>query len=108
MKPDQAEADALADLVRTTGEDLDEAIKWRRLTFTAGGDWHHWVCAVAVTTRGVNLMFHKGALLDDPARLLRGEGRYLRQIPSAAALEHPNEVHALVRAAVARQTDMLD
>ena len=108
MNTGPAEADALADLVRAAGEHLDEAVKWRRLTFTAGGDWHHWLCAIAVTARGVNLMFHKGALLDDPARLLRGEGRYLRQIPYADAVEHPNEVHALVRAAVARQTDMLD
>jgi hypothetical protein len=104
----RAEVDALVTLVHTADSGLDEAVKWSRLTFTAGGDWHHWLCAVAVTARGVNLMFHKGALLDDPARLLRGEGRYLRQIPHALAVEHPDRVTALVRDAIAKQTDMLD
>lgn len=104
----RTEVDDLAALVHAAGGDLDEAVKWNRLTFTAGGDWHHWLCAIAVTTRGVNLMFHKGALLDDPARLLRGEGRYLRQIPHAQAVEHADRVTALVRDAIAKQTDMLD
>ena len=104
----RAEVDALVALVRAADEDLEEAVKWGRLTFTAGGDWHHWVCAVAATARGVNLMFHKGALLDDPGRLLRGEGRYLRQVPHARAVEHPDRIAALVRDAVKKQTEMLD
>jgi hypothetical protein len=104
----RAEVDALAELVHAASTDIEEAVRWRRLTFTAGDDWHHWLCAVAVTARGVNLMFHKGALLDDPARLLRGEGRYLRQVPYDRAVEHPEEIAELVRQAVARQTDMLD
>jgi hypothetical protein len=56
----------------------------------------------------VNLMFHKGALLDDPTNLLRGEGRYLRQVPHDTAVANPSEITNLVRHAVARQTDMLD
>ena len=98
----------LAALIHAADNDIDDAIKWRRLTFTKGGDWHHWLCAVAVTTRGVNLMFHKGALLDDPANLLRGEGKYLRQVPHDKAVANPAEITTLIRQAAERQTDMLD
>jgi hypothetical protein len=98
----------LTKLVHDAGPGLDEAVKWRRLTFTAGGDWHHWLCAVTATGKGVALMFHKGALLDDPARLLRGEGRYLRQVAHDRAMAEPAAITELVRQAVARQTDMLD
>ena len=90
------------------GEGISEAIKWHRLTFTVGDDWHHWLCAIAVTRQAVNLTFHKGSLLADPAGLLRGDGRYLRSVPHAQATEHPDAVTALVREAIARQTDMLD
>lgn len=105
-KRDQVER--LAALVHAAGDGVDEAIRWGRLTFTTHGDWHHWLCAVAVTVRGVNLMFHKGSLLDDPARLLRGEGRYLRQTGYQRAIEAPEEVTGLVREAIAHQTEMLD
>ena len=107
MSDRQEQLDELAHLVRIAGTDLDEAVKWRRLTFTAGGNWHHWLCAVAASTKGVTLMFHKGALLADPLRLLRGEGRYLRHVSHAAALAHPDEIAALVREAIEHQTDML-
>ncbi|MPZ82759.1 MAG: hypothetical protein GEV28_21095 [Actinophytocola sp.] len=104
----RAQIRALAELVHAADGELEEAMRWRRLTFTAGGDWHHWLCAVAATEKGVQLMFHKGALLDDPARLLRGESRYLRQVGHDRAVEHPREIAELVRQAVAHQTDMLD
>lgn len=87
---------------------ITEAIKWRRLTFTVDGNWHHWLCATAVTKRGVSLMFHKGALLDDPDLLLRGEGRYLRQVPFEDAVENPGGITGLVGEAVAHQSDMLE
>ena len=96
-----------ADRVRAADPGVSEAIKWSRLTFTVGGNWHHWLCAVAVTKRGVSLMLHKGALLDDPLGLLQGEGRYLRQLPFAAAADQPDAVRAVVRSAIARQTEML-
>ncbi|MFI7673926.1 DUF1801 domain-containing protein [Actinophytocola sp. NPDC049390] len=100
-RPDAA---PLADLVRRTAE-LDEAVKWNRLTFTANGDWHHWVCAVAATGTAVYLVFHKGSLLADPAGLLTGDGKYTRQVPAAQALAAPGDVAGLVRDALAHQTD---
>jgi hypothetical protein len=107
--PDQRErVDWLAGKVHAAEVGVEEAVKWSRLTFTVDGNWHHWLCAIAVAARGVSLVFHKGSLLDDPAGLLEGEGRYLRQVPYEAAAKDPEAVTELVRQAVARQTDMLD
>jgi hypothetical protein len=105
---EQEQVRTLAATVHAANEAVAEAIKWRRLTFTVHDNWHHWLCAIAVTKRGVSLMFHKGSLLDDPAGLLQGEGRYLRQIPYEQAAAHAEAVIALVREAIARQTEMLD
>lgn len=96
----------LADLVRGAVQEVDVAIKWRRLTFTVDGNWHHWLCAISVTTRGVNLLFHKGSLLDDPAGVLEGEGRYLRHVPHHPAVANPKVVTALVHQAILHQTDI--
>jgi hypothetical protein len=98
----------LAGRVHAAGEGIAEAIKWQRLTFTVDGNWHHWLCAIAVTKRGVNLVFHKGSLLDDPAGLLQGEGRYLRQVSHDQVAAHPEAAVALLRQAITHQTDMLD
>jgi hypothetical protein len=106
--PDQREqVEWLAGRVHGAAAGIAEAIRWGQLTFTVNGDWHHWLCAVAVSKRGVDLRFHKGSLLGDPAGLLRGEGRYLRQLPYDRAAAEPEAVTALVRQAVAHQTDML-
>lgn len=97
----------LASLVRSAGEDIDQAIKWQRLTFTRGGDWHQWLCAISVTKSDVKLAFHKGSMLDDPAGLLVGDGRYVRQATYDRAAANPDAITAMVRQAIARQTDML-
>jgi len=89
-------------------ERLRRAVKWGRLTFTAEDDWHHWVCAVAAPRAGVKLVFHKGVLLDDPAGLLRGSARYVREMAGAEAVGNAEAVRALVRDALAHQTDLLD
>ena len=105
--PDRQPAiDELADLVRAAHAGLDEAVKWGRLTFTSGGDWHHWLCAVAASAKSVSLTFHKGALLADPAGLLQGSGKYVRQVPHEVAVAHPREVGDLIKEAVAHQKDM--
>ena len=102
------QAEWLAGRVHAAAPGVEEAVKWRRLTFTVDGNWHHWLCAVAASSRAVALAFHKGSLLDDPAGLLEGEGRYLRQVPFERAAADPEAVTALVRQAIAHQTDMLD
>jgi hypothetical protein len=104
---------------RTTAERLIEVIldqlpdgqhqrKWGRLTFTRGGDWHHWICAVAPTRGEVKLVLHKGALLDDPHEAMEGAGRYTRAIPFRTPEEiDPELVAPLLRQAADRQTEML-
>ncbi|UJW30925.1 DUF1801 domain-containing protein [Saccharothrix sp. AJ9571] len=103
-----AEADELTDLVASADARLEKATKWGRLTFTLDGDWHHWLCAIAAPKSGVRLVFHKGVLLDDPAGLLTGSGRYVRELTASAALAHPEQVRALVREAITHQTELLD
>jgi hypothetical protein len=100
----QAQIEWFAERVHAADDRITEAVKWHRLTFTVDDNWHHWLCGVQVTRRGVSLLLHKGALLDDPAGLLQGDGRYLRQIPFAAATSNPDAVVAVLRSAVANQT----
>jgi hypothetical protein len=109
-RPDQRkQAEWLVSQVHAAAPDvpLAEAVKWRRLTITAGDNWHHWLCAVSVSNRAVNLVFHKGVLLPDPAGLLAGDGQYIRQLSYETAAAHPAELGALVREAITHQTDML-
>jgi hypothetical protein len=96
----------LAEVVAGADARLEPAIKWGRLTFTVGGNWHHWVCGIAATRKGARLVLHKGALLDDPGGPLEGSGRYLREIGLERARQDPQTVRALVRSAIDRQTDM--
>jgi hypothetical protein len=86
----------------------DHARKWGQLTFTRGGDWHHWICAISPGKKAVSPMFHKGALLADPHDAMEAKGRYLRAIPFQAPDEiNPDVVTPILREAVARQTEML-
>jgi len=61
------------------------------------------ICHVAVYSRHVNLGFHHGADLDDPAGVLEGSGKAIRhlRVASAADLKRP-ELRALLRQAIAR------
>ena len=109
LEPEQREqAESLAGLVHDVGTPISEAIKWRRLTFTVNDDWHHWLCQIAATKTGTSLVFHKGVLLDDPANLLEGQGRYLRQVPYERAVDGPERVTGLIVQALEHRTDMLD
>jgi hypothetical protein len=87
--------------------DADYERKWGQLTFTRGGDWHHWICAIWPPTQAVKLVIHKGALLADPRGAMMGEGQYLRAIP----FREPGEIDAdvvapILREAAARQEAM--
>jgi len=46
------QVDWLAGRVHAAGAGVDEAVKWSRLTFTVDGNWHHWLCAIAVGDGG--------------------------------------------------------
>ncbi|HEV2784419.1 MAG TPA: DUF1801 domain-containing protein [Actinophytocola sp.] len=103
----RAHAEELATLVTTAEPRLERAVKWGRLTFTLDGNWHHWLYQIAAPAKGAKLIFHKGALLDDPEGLLTGSARYLREIPAQEALNHPDAVRSLIHSAIAHPTDML-
>ncbi|MER6172755.1 DUF1801 domain-containing protein [Streptosporangium sp. NPDC001681] len=104
----RGQVEELSELVQGADPGLEQSIKWGRLTFTVAGNWHHWLCGIAVTKKGVKLVFHKGALLEDPQQILLGSGRYLREVPSEAAMRHAGAVVGIVRSSIAHQTDMLD
>ena len=54
-----------------------------------------------IYTNHVNLGFHKGALLSDPGRLLKGTGKLIRHIPVGSPEDYRNEqVETLVNAAI--------
>ncbi|HEX5827363.1 MAG TPA: DUF1801 domain-containing protein [Candidatus Limnocylindrales bacterium] len=94
----------VAAAVAGAGVPLDAAIKWHRLTYAVGGDFHHWLCGIDVTRRGVVLQFHFGSLLPDPdGRLAAGASRFLRTLvfadPEAVEAEL---VAGFVRAAADR------
>ncbi|MFF3226708.1 DUF1801 domain-containing protein [Nocardia suismassiliense] len=101
-------AEELVELVRTADPRLQQAVKWGRITFTTENSWHDWLCGIAAAKKGVRLVFHKGALLDDPDGLLTGSARYVRELPVEQALESPEAVDALIRSAVAHQTDLIE
>lgn len=107
-KHQRQQVSQLADLIQDATDGLAEAVKWGRLTFTVNDNWHHWLCAISATEASVKLTFHKGALLDDPAGLLEGGGRYVRHIQHDVAIGDPEPVIRLVQEAITHQTDMLD
>jgi hypothetical protein len=102
------QAEWLAGTVEDAVPEAEAAIKWKRLTFTLDGDWHHWLCAVAASGAGVRLVFHKGVLLEDADGLLAGDGRYLRETLYADAVANPEGLAALLRQATERRTEMLE
>lgn len=64
---------------------LASAIKWRQLTYATDGDFHHWICAIAVTKKQVTLNFHFGALLADPEGAFRqGASKFMRMLDYTA------------------------
>ncbi|QBS44527.1 DUF1801 domain-containing protein [Nocardia sp. CS682] len=101
-------AEALVAVVSAADPRLQQAVKWGRITFTIDNSWHDWLCAIAAAKKGVRLVFHKGALLNDPAGLLSGSARYVRELTVEQALESPAAVDALIRSAVAHQTDLIE
>lgn len=102
---EQAIIQALIGIIFEAEPSMEEAIKWRRITYTVNGNWHHWICGIEITKKYVSLIFHKGALLNDPSRILQGEGRYLRQIKltSPSDIDRPALI-GVIRDAVAKQT----
>ena len=70
----------LVDVIGGASVKLDTAVKWRQLTFAKEGDFHHWICAIALSKKSVNLIFHFGGLLDDSTgAFVIGSSKFLRR-----------------------------
>ncbi|MEW6184058.1 MAG: DUF1801 domain-containing protein [Bacillota bacterium] len=95
---------ALDRAVSDADSKITAAIKWRQLTYALAGDFHHWICAIAVTKKAVSLRFHFGGLLDDPHNVFRaGSSKFLRSIDFASANDlDPQLVTDYVRRALSR------
>jgi hypothetical protein len=60
---------------------LHSAIKWRQLLYGLDGDFHHWVCAIAVSKNRVTLNFYFGGLLPDSEGAFRvGTSKFMRML----------------------------
>lgn len=80
-RPDAAPIVAAIDAAIRVAAPLDSAVKWRQLTYGVGGDFHHWICAIAVTRKQVTVNFHFGALLGDPEGAFRqGTSKFMRML----------------------------
>jgi hypothetical protein len=102
----RTEVTEVAILILGVDSRLRQAIRLG-LTFAIEGDWHHWLCSIAVTGQTGALVFHNGGLLDDPEGMLTGTGLCLRQVPLSIAMERPAAVINLVRSAIEHETDTL-
>jgi hypothetical protein len=101
-------AERLVDVILGELPDAHRERRWGRLTFTCGGDWHHWICAISPTKNALKLILHKGAMLADPQGAMEGGGRYTRAISFREPDEiDPAIVGPILREAAARQTQML-
>ena len=80
-RPDAAPIVVAIDAAIRAAAPLQSAIKWRQLTYGVDGDFHHWICAIAVTKKQVTLNFHFGALLADPEGAFRqGTSKFMRML----------------------------
>lgn len=88
--------------IREADASLSAAVRWNQLTFAKGADYHHWICALRITKRSVNLYFHFGGLLDDPGNLLKaGSSKFGRWLTFETEFDiRKSDVKKLVGAAV--------
>lgn len=70
--PLDAEIRRVREIILSADERVEEAIKWSSPTFIYKGN----IASFFMNAKKhVSLMFHKGAMIDDPAGLLEGEGK---------------------------------
>src|SRR6185436_9503071 len=66
----------LRGMIRKAAQSLDEAMKWGHPCFVGIGN----VCSIMPYSDHVNLVFFRGAELDDPDNLLEGTGKGMRHV----------------------------
>jgi hypothetical protein len=72
--------DALVSIAEEVDPSFQNRVQWQKPTFTLNDNWHHWIFSLDKTKAGMTLTFHKGWLLDDPQKILSGDGKHLRML----------------------------
>ena len=108
LKPANRElATILISYIMESNPEFDCEVKWNQITFTLNQNWHHWIIAVSESKKGIILNFHKGALLKDPRKILKGTGSHLRTIKYHYREQiDPDYIKRLIKSAVEKQTEL--
>nr|WP_246324693.1 DUF1801 domain-containing protein [Petropleomorpha daqingensis] len=90
--------------IRGVEPGFDVAVKYRMVMYTLDAKWRNWIIAVGTSTRGVQLRFLQGVLLDDPLGVLRAGSSHLMtwDFPFGAEID-PGAVAGYVRDALAKR-----
>ena len=73
--PLDAEIRRVREIILSTDDRVEEAVKWKSPTFTYKGN----IASFFMNAKKhVSLMFHTGATIDDPSGLLEGDGKEAR------------------------------
>jgi hypothetical protein len=88
---------ALRVLIRAQAHDSSEELHvgWRVISYGLNKKF----CAIAPHGKWVNLQFHEGALLEDPAGLLEGTGQSMRHVKIKSDQDLSGDLAALILAA---------
>ena len=73
--PLDAEIRRVREIILSTDDRVEEAVKWKSPTFIYKGNIASYFMNAK---KHVSLMFHKGALIDDTSGLLEGDGKEAR------------------------------
>jgi hypothetical protein len=100
-------ASLIINLALEVNPEFDCEIKWDQITFTLNQNWHHWIFSISEARRGVNISFHKGALLKDPRKIFKGTGSHLRTVKyEYPEMVDPSYLKTMITQAIDRQTDL--
>lgn len=108
LKPENKElATTLIFYIMESNPEFDCEVKWDQITFTLNQNWHHWIIGVSESKKGINFNFHKGALLKDPRKILKGSGSHLRTIKYHYKEQiDPDYLKRLIKSAIKKQTEL--
>ena len=101
--PMNAEIQRVREIILATHPDMVETIKWSAPTFMYKGNMASYFMNAK---KHVSLMFHKGAMIDDPTGLLQGDGKEGRTAKFASMEDieaHKSDLETVVNAWVALQ-----
>ncbi len=99
--------DAVVSIAGKVNPSFQNRMQWQKPTFTLNDNWHHWIFSLSKTKMGMTLTFHKGWLLEDPQKVLTGDGKHLRMLRfTEVAQIRKNAVKELIREAIRHQLDL--